>query len=130
MSIMERINTGDMSNLAVVANNLARFGVPKTFFQRASNLAIFISCTIIRMHNELIMKFSAPREYDLHAPIPPSLVFVNRHFIIEPASPISSNVVEIGGIHLNLKATKKLPKVSAVIKCATHCDYWASILRN
>ncbi|CAI6346704.1 unnamed protein product [Macrosiphum euphorbiae] len=108
--IMERIYTGDMSNPAVVSNNLAKFGVPKTFFQRTSNLAIYISCTIIRMYNELIMKFTAPREYDLHASIPPSLVFVNRHFIIEPASPISSNFVEIGGIHLNLKATKKLPK--------------------
>lgn len=46
--------------------------------------------------------------YDLYEPIPPSLIFVNRHFIIEPASPIPSNVVEIGGIHL--KAPKKLPK--------------------
>ncbi|CAI6346137.1 unnamed protein product [Macrosiphum euphorbiae] len=110
MGIMERIFTGHISNPAVVAFNLARFGVPKTFFQRTSNLAIYISCTIIRMYNELIMKFTAPREYDLHTPVPPSLVFVNRHFTIEPASPISSNVVEIGGIHLNLKATKKLPK--------------------
>ncbi|CAI6344338.1 unnamed protein product [Macrosiphum euphorbiae] len=110
MGIMERIYTGEMSNLAVVANNYAKFGVPKTFFQRTSNLGILIYGTIIRMYNELIMKFTSPKDYDLHAPIPPSLVFVNRHFTIEPASPISSNVVEIGGIHLNLKATKKLPK--------------------
>ncbi|CAI6346307.1 unnamed protein product [Macrosiphum euphorbiae] len=110
MGIMERIFTGHISNPAVVAFNLARFGVPKTFFQRTSNLAFYISCTIIRMYNELIMKLTAPRVYDLHAPVPPSLVFVNRHFTIEPASPISSNVVEIGGIHLNLKAKKKLPK--------------------
>ncbi|XP_060863129.1 LOW QUALITY PROTEIN: UDP-glucosyltransferase 2-like [Metopolophium dirhodum] len=110
MGIMERIYTGHMSNPAVVANKLASFGVPKTFIQRTSNLAILISCTIIRKFNELIMKFTEPREYDLHAPITPSLVFINRHFTIEPASSIPSNVVEIGGIHLNLKATKKLPK--------------------
>ncbi|XP_001944591.2 UDP-glucuronosyltransferase 2B15 [Acyrthosiphon pisum] len=110
MGIMERMYTGHMSNPAVVANKLASFGVPKTFVQRTSNLAILISCTIIREFNELIMKFTEPKEYDLHAPIPPSLVFINSHFTIEPASPIPSNVVAIGGIHLNLKATKKLPK--------------------
>jgi len=120
MGIMERVYTGHMSNPAVVANNLGSIGVPKTFVQRTSNLALLISCTIINTFNELIMKFTEPREYDLHTPIPPSLVFVNRHFTIEPASPISSNVIPIGGIHLNLKATKKLPKVSDVVKCTTY----------
>jgi len=113
---MERIFTGHMSNPAVVANNIASFGVPKTFVQRTTNIALLISCTIIRKLNELIMKFTEPREYDFHAPILPSLVFVNKHFTIEPASPIPSNVVAIGGIHLNLKTTKKLPKVSLIVK--------------
>lgn len=116
MTIMERIYTGHMPNPAVVANNLGSFGVPKTFFQRTTNTVILITCTIIRKFNELISKILEPREYDLYTPIPPSLVFVNRHFTIEPASPIPSNFVAIGGIHLNLKTTKRIPKVSVVLK--------------
>ncbi|XP_022164267.1 UDP-glucuronosyltransferase 2C1-like isoform X3 [Myzus persicae] len=108
MGIMERLFTGHMSNPAVVANSMANFVVPKTFFQRTANVALLLYTTAVRKINELILKYKEPREYDLYAPIPPSLVFVNRHFVMEPASPIPSNVVEIGGIHL--KAAKKLPK--------------------
>jgi len=111
MGIMERAFTGHMSNPGVVANNMASFGFPKTFVQRTANIAISIYATIINKIKERILMYKEPREYDLHAPIPPSLVFVNRHFTVEPASSIPSNVVEIGGIHL--KPAKKLPKVSA-----------------
>ncbi|KAL4119538.1 hypothetical protein QTP88_012344 [Uroleucon formosanum] len=52
MGIMERIYTRHMSNPTVVANKLASFSVSKTFIQR----------------------FNEPRDYDLHAPIPPSLI--------------------------------------------------------
>ncbi|KAF0721570.1 UDP-glucuronosyltransferase 2B2-like, partial [Aphis craccivora] len=110
MGVMERRFTGDMSNPAVVSINIANFGIPKTFAQRAINFAAYlIYCTAILNFNELRYRLKEPQEYDLHAPIPPSLIFVNRHFTIEPASPIPSNVVEIGGIHL--KTPKKLPKV-------------------
>jgi len=113
MGIMERHFTGHISNPAVVANNIANFGTPRTFFQRAANVFYLIYATTICIINELILKYKEPREYDLYAPISPSLVFVNKHFTVEPASPISSNVVNIGGIHL--KAANKLPKVSAVV---------------
>ncbi|KAF0721397.1 UDP-glucuronosyltransferase 2B2-like [Aphis craccivora] len=114
MGVMERYFTGDMSNPAVVSINMAHFGIPKTFVQRAINSAYLIYCSaILRMH-ELRDRLFEPKEYDLHAPIAPSLIFVNRHFTIEPASPIQSNVVEIGGIHL--KAPRKLPKVRTIIK--------------
>lgn len=53
-----------------------------------------------------------PREYDLHALVSPSLVFVYLHLTIQPTSSIPSSVVEIGGLYL--KAAKKLPKVSAI----------------
>ncbi|XP_022164268.1 UDP-glucuronosyltransferase 2B17-like [Myzus persicae] len=108
LGVMERIFTGHVSNPAVVSFNLASFGVPKTFVQRTVNIALWTYAITVRQINELILKYKEPREYDLYAPIPPSLVFVNRHFVMEPASPIPSNVVEIGGIHL--KAAKKLPK--------------------
>ncbi|XP_001950151.1 UDP-glucuronosyltransferase 2B18 [Acyrthosiphon pisum] len=108
MDITSRLFTGHMSNPAVVSTSMARFSVPKTFVQRSANIAFLIYASIVYKISELILMYNEPREYDLHAPIPPSLVFVNRHFTIEPASPIPSNVVEIGGIHL--KATKKLPK--------------------
>jgi len=120
MGIMERAFTGHMSNPAVVANNIVSFGVPKTFVQKTSNVAFMIYATLVSKIKERILMYKEPREYDLHAPISPSLVFVNRHFTIEPASSIPSNVVEIGGIHL--KPAKKLPKVSAVInKYVTYC---------
>uniref|UniRef100_A0A2H8TGW4 UDP-glucuronosyltransferase 2B13 n=1 Tax=Melanaphis sacchari TaxID=742174 RepID=A0A2H8TGW4_9HEMI len=116
MNIMEYKFTGHMSNPAVVSVNIANFGLPKTFSQKAINSALLIYCTVVNKFNELLLKFTEPQEYDLHAPIPPSLIFVNRHFTIEPASPIPSNVIEIGGIHL--KTPKKLPKVRAII-CIT-----------
>jgi len=112
MDITSRQFTGHMSHPAVVSNSMARFSVPKTFVQRSANIAFLIYATVIYKISELILMYKEPREYDLHAYIPPSLVFVNRHFTIEPASPIPSNVVGIGGIHL--KAPKKLPKVSAI----------------
>ncbi|XP_022164264.1 UDP-glucuronosyltransferase 2B37-like isoform X2 [Myzus persicae] len=108
MDIRERSFTGHLSNPAVVSFNLASFGVPKTFFQRTANVALLIYTTAVSKINDLILKYKEPRDYDLYASIPPSLIFVNRHFTMEPASPIPSNVVEIGGIHL--KAAKKLPK--------------------
>lgn len=111
MGIMERQWTGHMSNPAVVSNNMADYGIPKTFVQKTSNIAIFIYGTIVNIYNRLL-KHTEPKEYDSHAPIPPSLIFVNRHFTIEPASPTLPNVVEVGGIHL--KAAEKLPKVRAV----------------
>jgi len=108
MGIMERKLTGHVFNPAVVSLNIANFGTPKTFTQKSINFAYLVYCTVVCIFNELILKFTEPQEYDLHAPIPPSLTFVNRHYTIEPASPIASNVIEIGGIHL--KAPTKLPK--------------------
>jgi len=114
MGSMERLFTGHISNPAVVSNSIASFGLPKTFVQRTTNTAFLIYSTIITKLNELILMHTEPKEYDLHEPIPPSLIFVNRHYTVEPASPIPSNVVEIGGIHL--KAAEKLPKVRAIVK--------------
>jgi len=114
VGILARHFTGDMSNPAVISINNANFGIPKTFAQRAINCAYFIYCTAILKINELRDQLTEPQEYDLHTPIPPSLIFINRHFTIEPANPISSNVIDVGGIHL--KAPKKLPKVRTMIK--------------
>jgi len=118
MGIMERRFTGHMSNPAVVANNMVSFGFPKTFAQRTANIFISIYSAIVNGVKEWILTYKEPREYDLYAPISPSLIFVNRHFTVEPASSIPSNVVEIGGNHL--KPAKKLPKVSAVVKYVTY----------
>jgi len=41
-------------------------------------------------------------------PVPPSLVFINSHFVSDKSNPIPSNIVRIGGIHL--KPEKELPK--------------------
>lgn len=114
LGIIERKLTGDVSNPGVVSMNVAKFGIPKTLAQRAINCVDLIYCTVKYKCHELYNQFTDPQEYDLYAPIPPSLTFVNRHYTVEPASSISSNVVGIGGIHL--KAPKKLPKVSDLFK--------------
>ncbi|XP_050431391.1 UDP-glucosyltransferase 2-like [Adelges cooleyi] len=51
---------------------------------------------------------SNPRPYDYVEPVKPSLVFVNSHFIVEPARPMPPNFIEIGGIHL--AGPKAIPK--------------------
>lgn len=61
-------------------------------------------------YQELLIKYTEPKEYDLHTPIPPSIILTNGHYISDAPTPIPSNVINVGGIHFN--ASKKIPSVS------------------
>jgi len=106
----ERITYGEVHNPATVSTMLFHSAVPKTFVQRLTNTLVFLyTSTIIRFQELLLQLFDA-KPYDLGTVKPPSLVFMNTHFISDKPRPIPSNVVNIGGIHLKLP-TKKVCKV-------------------
>ncbi|XP_060852826.1 UDP-glucosyltransferase 2-like [Rhopalosiphum padi] len=109
IAFMERATTGHVSNPAVVSNLMTGHAVPATFGQRLTNAVLQVYGSAMQRYKELELKYTGPpKEYDLLDPVPPSLVFVNRHFISDAPSPVPRNVVDVGGIHL--KAAKSLPK--------------------
>lgn len=105
----ERTTTGHPSNPAVVSHVMAHHAVPRTFIQRLTNTAISVYSIIVTGYQELLLKYTDPKEYDLYTPIPPSLVFTNGHYISDAPRPLPTNVINVGGIHL--KPPKKIPKV-------------------
>lgn len=125
---MERAITGHASNPAAVSNLMAGHAVSETFVDRLTDVALLVHGSIVQRYKELVLKYTGPsKEYDLLDPVPPSLVFVNRHYISDAPSPVPRNVVDVGGIHL--KAAKSLPKVSAhllynksgIVHCSAMC---------
>lgn len=113
IAFMERAITGHVSNPTVVSNLLARHSVPKTFVQRLTNTALLAYGAIVQEYKELILRYTEPKAYDSNVPVPPSLVFVNSHFIIDSSRPTATNVVNVGGIHL--KAPQNLSKVRNIV---------------
>ncbi|XP_022175638.1 UDP-glucuronosyltransferase 2B37-like [Myzus persicae] len=104
----ERITFGDISNPATVSTMLFQSAVPKTFIQRLTNTLVWLYTSIVVMSQEYLLQLFDSKPYDLGTINPPSLVFMNSHFISDNPRPTPSNVVNIGGIHL--KPTKKIPK--------------------
>ncbi|CAI6348012.1 unnamed protein product [Macrosiphum euphorbiae] len=104
----ERITYGDVSNPATVSPMLFNFAVPKTFIQRFTNTLIWLYSSIIVKFQEFLLQLFDSKPYDLGTINPPSLVFMNTHFISDKSRPTPSNVVNVGGIHL--KPSKKIPK--------------------
>ncbi|KAE9540022.1 hypothetical protein AGLY_005274 [Aphis glycines] len=109
VAFMERTITGHVSNPAVVSNLMTGYAIPATFGQRLTNAALQVYGSAVQRYKEFQLRYTEPpKEYDLVDPVPPSLVFVNRHFISDAPSPVPRNVIDVGGIHL--KAAKVLPK--------------------
>ncbi|CAH1722098.1 unnamed protein product [Aphis gossypii] len=107
-ALMDRTITGHVSNPSTVTEMFSLHSVSKTFIQRLAHIFLLIRFKIVKEYKELFLKYTDPKHYDLIEPISPSLVFVNRHFITDAPSPIPTNVINVGGIHL--KEPKKLPK--------------------
>uniref|UniRef100_A0A2S2QRA8 UDP-glucuronosyltransferase 2B17 n=1 Tax=Sipha flava TaxID=143950 RepID=A0A2S2QRA8_9HEMI len=107
-SLMEHYNTGHFSNPAVVSHVLAAYGLPTTFVQRLTNTAIFAYELVTSKFTMSLVKRNNPRPYDLVPLYKPSLVFVNSHPVMSASSSIVTNVINVGGIHLNV--AKSLPK--------------------
>lgn len=117
--LKQRAATGHVSNPAVVSPVTAYHAVPRTFAQRLANAVSTLHGTVIVTLLELWYKVTDPEPYELLAPVPPSLVFVNGHFVSDASSPNPPNVVGIGGIHL--KPPKKIPAVSIIYTTKWHC---------
>lgn len=109
----ERHFHGDVSNPAVVSSLLSDRAVPRTFGQRLVNAADTLYVTGVHASTEWWLKTVDPRPYDSRTPAPPSLVFVNGHFVSDPAKPTPANVVNVGGLHL--KPAGKIPRVSGPV---------------
>lgn len=108
-ALMDRTITGHVSNPSTVTEMFSFHSVSKTFIQRLTHIFLLIRFKIIKEYKELILKYTDPKQYDLIEPISPSLIFVNRHFITDASSPIPTNVINVGGIHL--KTPQNLPEV-------------------
>lgn len=108
-SFADRNTVGDVHSPAAVSSTFADFAVPKTFGQRFTNTLVFLYANVVATFQEFVLKTVDPKPFDLNAPVPPSLVFSNGHFISDPSRPTAQNVVNVGGIHL--KPPKKIPKV-------------------
>lgn len=107
-------SVGHVSNPAIVSTMLSEHGVLKTFAQRFDNtVSTVYNNMLLAVQRQLYRTFD-PKPYDSDVSIPPSLVFINSHFVSEVSSPVPSNVVRVGGIHL--KPVEKLPRVS--FKCS------------
>ncbi|XP_060840456.1 UDP-glucosyltransferase 2-like [Rhopalosiphum padi] len=107
-ALMDRTITGHVSNPSTVTEMFSFHSVSKTFIQRLTHIFLLIRFKIIKEYKELILKYTDPKQYDLIEPISPSLIFVNRHFITDASSPIPTNVINVGGIHL--KTPQNLPE--------------------
>lgn len=105
----ERVTLGHYSNPVVVTTLLSDCAVAKTFVQRLRNAVAKFYDNAIVAFLELQLRITDPELYERHAPVPPSLMFINNHFFNEPASPTPANVIRIGGIHL--KPEKQIPNV-------------------
>lgn len=109
VGLMERWHTGHAANPAVESHLVADHGIPGTFARRLSNAALSAYCAVAIVLANAALGYVEPREYDTVPPVTPSLVFVNSHYVSEPAKPVAPSVVNVGGIHL--KPPNRLPEV-------------------
>lgn len=112
MTLGERTFTGHTSNPACVSNILSNEAFPKTFVQRFMN-TVLIVFDIYNTLDNLVVRITDPSPYDISPKVSPSIIFQNSHFISERAKPVTSNLIDIGGIHL--KPAKTIPKVSKTL---------------
>ncbi|VVC36212.1 UDP-glucuronosyl/UDP-glucosyltransferase [Cinara cedri] len=107
VTLGERKFTGHASNPACVSNIISNQAVPKTFAQRFINTVKIVFNVNAKLYN-LAVRLTNPSPYDFSPTVSPSIIFQNSHFVSEKAKPVTSNVINIGGIHL--KPAKPIPK--------------------
>uniref|UniRef100_A0A2H8TFP8 UDP-glucuronosyltransferase n=1 Tax=Melanaphis sacchari TaxID=742174 RepID=A0A2H8TFP8_9HEMI len=74
--------------------------VPKTFADRFANSLHLIYSLWLLWREERWHRQIEPQSFDAVDLVKPSLTFTNTHLITKPSSPLSPDVVQIGGIHL------------------------------
>lgn len=120
----ERVTHGHYSNPVIVTTLLSDRAVATTFVQRLRSAAAKFYDNAIVAFLDLQLRITDPELYELHAPVPPSLTFINNHFSSEPASPTPANVIRVGGIHL--KPEKQIPNVRSM----DFCPWWLCNIKN
>lgn len=100
---------GVVSNPAAIAPLMANHAVPRTFSQRFSNAVFAVYESVAYATLTRSFQTADPRPYDGRPFAPPSLMFVNGHFVSNPSRPVPANVVNVGGIHLKPAGT--IPRV-------------------
>lgn len=110
----ERSVSGHFPNPATTSHILFNYAVPKTFIQRLSNTVLLTYSMCILSYGKWIDKYINPKPYNLITRhVPPSLIFLNSHFISEASRQYPPNVIQVGGIHL--KPANSLPNASIII---------------
>lgn len=99
---------GHSANPAYVPHLLYGSAV-RAFRHRLANTAVYAYGRLVRWYAE---RTAARRPYDAAEPAKPSVVFVNSHHVTEPTMLLPSNVVHVGGIHLQQDEPGVLPPVS------------------
>lgn len=105
----ERETTGHYQNPATASSVRSAYAVPRTFAQRFANTVMLVCGKAAVALEEYALKTLDPKSYDIDAPIPPSVVFINGHYISDAPSPVAPNVVSVGGIHL--RPPRQIPDV-------------------
>ncbi|XP_028044396.1 UDP-glucuronosyltransferase 2B15-like isoform X1 [Rhopalosiphum maidis] len=119
ITYLERSLTGHVSNSAIVGHVLSQHSTPKTFAQRFDNVILTVHCSMLTWYTEWQLRWANSQPYDTVDLIKPSVIFTNTHFITEPSRPLTSDVIQIGGIHLS--PPKSIPKdVLEFIEDAPH----------
>lgn len=111
LTVCERALTGHASHPASVSNLLSGRAVLETFVQRFTNTVFnvfFVAYTTV--YDGLALRLTDPKPYSFAPAVSPSIIFQNSHFISEMAKPVTSNLINVGGIHL--KPATALPKVT------------------
>ncbi|KAE9535554.1 hypothetical protein AGLY_007455 [Aphis glycines] len=108
ITFIERQFTGHLSNPSSVPHMFANHAVPGTFVQRFTNAAMLTHSLAKTKYDQLVMRFTDARPYDLAPTVSPSIIFQNSHYATESSRPLTPNVVYVGGIHL--KPAKTIPK--------------------
>ncbi|KAL4119334.1 hypothetical protein QTP88_012152 [Uroleucon formosanum] len=97
---LETAAFGHYGNPAVVPHLFASYAVPKTFYQRVDNVAMYLHTIYVNYRYTSAATAAEQRPYDIAPPVKPALVFVNTHYVTEPPRPVPVNRVDVGGIHL------------------------------
>lgn len=109
---LERDFLGHIPNPATVSHMLADHGVPTSFVQRFSNVALLAYTMLVSDCTRRWLVYAiGSKPYDLVPAVQPSAIFVNSHFITEPSRPMLPNVVSVGGVHLNKPCQECIPRV-------------------
>lgn len=103
--------TGNISPYSFVPNIMLTFSSEMNFFQRVANtvistiLKIFFTFAIVPEQEELLQKYfpEAPPLQELLDGI--NLFLINTHYSTEGVKPYLSNLIHIGGFHLQEKET-------------------------